>query len=279
LSSLGVDPTTFTDPNSATVAGESRGNPTLEEEIAETTTVGIVLRPRFAPSLSIAVDWYDIELTNAISVASAEESAQICVDSPTLDNEFCELITREPGTAAIVNFVQRPLNVANFTTEGYDFTVNYRVDPVALGAKGNWGDFNLRLIGNKLEDLTFINLPGSEPDPELGEEDAPEWQMNFDLTWQLGSLLVNYGFNYFDETYRYTFQERRANPDIVADEYRKYDARFTHDIQARYRLQNGLAVYGGVNNLTDQEPDIGQTFYPVSALGRYWYLGATFNKF
>ncbi len=279
LSSLGVDPTTFIDPNSATIAGESRGNPALEEETAETTTVGFVLRPRFMPNFSLSIDWYDIELTNAISTASAEESAQICVDSPTLENDFCGLITRRAGTGAIASFVQSPLNVADFRTEGYDFSVNYRLDPAALGATGEWGEFNFSLIGNKLEELTFINLPGAEPDPELGEEDRPEWQMNFDLTWQLNTLLVNYGFNYIDETYRYTFQQRRANPDIVAPEYRKYDARFTHDVQVRYGLANGVTVYGGVNNLTDQEPDIGRVFYPVSAVGRYFYMGATFNRF
>lgn len=275
LSGLGVDPTSFTDPNSSTIPGESRGNPNLAEEVADTTTFGIVLRPRFLPSFSFAVDWYDIELKDAISVASAEESAQICVDSPTIDNDFCDLTTRAPGTGGITSFVQSPQNVANFRTEGYDFTANYRLDPGA----DRWGEFNFRVIGNKLEKLTFINLPGSEPDPELGEEDRPEWQANFDLTWELKSLLVNYGFNYIDKTYRYTFQERRANPDIVAPEYRKYDARSTHDVQVRYNLANGIAVYGGVNNLTNQKPDIGRTFYPVSAVGRFWYVGATFNRF
>ena len=275
LNSLGVDPATFVDPNSARVAGESFGTPTLEEEVAETTTVGFVLRPRFASNFTFSLDWYEIDLTNAISTASAQESAQICVDSPTLDNEFCELITREAGTARIVDFIERPLNVANFTTEGYDFTINYRWEPLAR----NWGTFNARVIGNKLEELTFIRLPGSEPDPEVGEEDRPEWQSNLDLTWQLDALVVNYGLNYFDKTYRYTYQERRANADIVAPEYRKYDARFTHDVQASFGFANGLSLYGGIDNLTDQKPDIGQTFYPVSAVGRFWYLGARFNGF
>lgn len=275
LSALGVDPTSFTDTISASVPGVSHGNPDLEEEIAETTTVGIVLRPRFLPNFSLSVDWYDIKLTNAISVASANDAAQICVDSPTIDNDFCGLTTRNPVTGQITGFVQSPLNVANFTTEGYDFTANYELAP----AGGRWGDFNFRLIGNKLEDLTYINLPGSEPDPELGEADRPEWQANFDLTWSLESLLVNYGINYMDKTYRYSFQQRRADADLVAPEYRKYDARFTHDVQLRYGLANGLAVYGGVNNLTNQKPDIGAVFYPVSAVGRYWYVGATFNGF
>lgn len=275
LSQFGVDPTTFVDQNSATIAGVSRGNPDLEEEVAETTTVGVVFRPRFLPNFSLSVDWYDIKLTNAIATASAEEAAQICVDSPSLDNDFCALTQRSSTTGQIVGFLQSPLNVASFTTEGYDFTMNYGFAPAA----GRWGDFNLRVVGNKLKDLTYINLPGSEPDPELGEADAPEWQGNADLTWELDAVLVNYGVNYMDKTYRYAFQQRRADPDLVAPQYRKYDAKLTHDVQVRYSLANGLAVYGGVNNLTNQKPDIGAVFYPVSAVGRYWYVGATFNGF
>ena len=53
----------------------------------------------------------------------------------------------------------------------------------------------------------------------------------------------------------------------------------THDIQARYGFANGVSVYGGIDNFTDQEPDIGMTFYPVSAVGRFWYVGASFNRF
>jgi hypothetical protein len=47
----------------------------------------------------------------------------------------------------------------------------------------------------------------------------------------------------------------------------------------RFAFDNGVAVYGGVNNLTNQEPDLGEDFYPVSAVGRFWYLGAAFNRF
>jgi hypothetical protein len=32
-------------------------------------------------------------------------------------------------------------------------------------------------------------------------------------------------------------------------------------------------VYGGINNFTDQQPDRGQIAYPVSPMGRFFYLG------
>lgn len=278
LTSLGVDTSVpYQDPNTAFVPGTLQGNPNLREEIAKTKTIGIVLRPSFAPTLSFAIDWYDIELTDAINTALPEQAAEICVDSPSLDNEFCSLLTREPGTGAIVDFVQQPQNVASFLTEGFDFTVSYSF------TAGDIGSFGLRLVGNKLEELTYINLPGSEPDIDLGEGgtdiSAPEWQANFDVIWQLGPISVNYGFNYFDETLRISREELRGDPDIVDPQFRYYDRKFTHDVQGRFDMANGLSLFAGVNNLTDQAPDIGVDAYPVLPLGRYFYAGATFRGF
>jgi len=195
------------------------------------------------------------------------------VDLPTLDNQFCSLIDREAGTGAIVNFEQRPLNVAEFTTEGYDFTVDYLIDPAEFGLKRNVGTFNLRVVGNHLKELNFVNLPGAEPDEDAGEEDAPEWQYKLDLTWNYGAVLINYAFSWFDETQRYTKDVREANPDIAAQRYWYYEERKVHDLHVAYDYQGSTTLYAGINNVTDEEPDIGQVFYPVSAVGRFFYFG------
>ena len=104
------------------------GNPDLTEEVAESLTIGLKYSPRWASGLLFRIDYYDIELTDAINTASAQAAADTCVDLPTLDNEFCGLQTREPGVGGVIDFVQQPLNVAKFTTEGYDFEVRYQLD-------------------------------------------------------------------------------------------------------------------------------------------------------
>lgn len=277
LSRLGVDTSVpYQDLNTSSIAGTLMGNANLREEVARTKTLGFVLRPSFAPTLSIGLDWYDIELSDAINTALPLDAAQICVDSATIDNEFCSLITRAPGTGRIIGFVQQPQNVANFETAGFDLTVSYGIDA------GQLGNFAARLVGNKLEKLTFVHLPRSEPDDDLGEGgvemSAPEWQATFDLTWQRGPLSLNYGFSFFDETLRYSREVMRSNPDMVEPRYRYFDAKFTHDLQGRWDFANGVSFYAGVNNFLDQEPDIGANTYPVSPLGRYWYVGIAAGK-
>ncbi len=285
LTGLGADPATYVDPNSASIAGTLRGNENLTEEVADTTTVGIILRPRFAENLTIAVDWYDIQLDNAVNTALPQVSADLCVDLPTLDNQFCGLVEREAGTGGIVNFTQQPVNVASFRTEGFDFTINYLLDPANLGLQSDIGLFNFRLIGNKLEKLTFVNLPGAEPDSDLGESDpgngfqAPEFQFLFNVTWERGPLAASYGLNYFDETQRYTIETRENNPDIAEERFLDYSARVVQDIQLRYTLNDSWSFFGGVNNLEDNKPDIGEVFFPVSAVGRYFYVGLNYDAF
>jgi iron complex outermembrane recepter protein len=274
LGALGVaDPGSFIDPNSASIAGSVIGNPDLTEEVADTTTIGVILRPRFIDNLTVTVDWYDIKLDDAVRTATPLEAASLCVDLPSTDNEFCDLFVRQQGTGAIVDFNQQPVNVAQFATRGVDFTASYLFVPAEWGVTRDLGQFNARLIGNKLTKLTFVNLPGADPDSDKGEENAPEWQLAFDLTWMRGPVVANYGLTYFDETQRFTKLTRTNNPNIAEPRYLDYKRHLVHNLHAGYDFRDNISVFGGVNNLTNEKPDIGETFYPVSAVGRYFYFG------
>ena len=78
--------------------------------------------------------------------------------------------------------------------------MRYQLDTSRF-AGSNYGLFTFRLLGNKLEDLTFINLPGAAPDEDLGqgpidgESEAPEWQAVFDLGRERGLFFVSYQFS------------------------------------------------------------------------------------
>ena len=50
-----------------------------------------------------------------------------------------------------------------------------------------------------------------------------------------------------------------------------------HDINVSYQLEEGLAVFGGINNLTDEEPFATQTAWPVGPRGRTLFLGVNYT--
>jgi outer membrane receptor protein involved in Fe transport len=276
LASLGIDPDTYVDPNSSSVPGFQRGNVGLSEETAKSWTVGAVLRPRFIQGLNVTVDWYNIKIEDAINTAEAEDVVNLCVDQPTIENVFCDSVTRSTVNGGINGFILQPENVAAFRTAGLDVDVSYRLDPRRFGMRSDIGIFNLRLIGNYLHRLNIVSTPGADIDNERGEAFAPKYQATFDVTWVKGPLTVNYGFNYFSKTKRYEIEELAGDPDLASRENINYDARRTHDLQIGWDVQDKFRFYVGANNLTNQKPDL-STFYPVNPIGRFLYAGVRIN--
>lgn len=269
-------PLPFNDTSSEATQGVFGGNPNLNPETAATYTIGIVLTPSFIDGLTFAVDYYNIALSNAIQAFSAQTIVNKCYDLPQ-PNDFCALLTRSttgvnPGR--INGFTQTTLNVALYTTSGWDISLRYNIDPANFGIERDIGRFGLSVVANKLDDLTFTEIAGATPDPDLGEPNAPEWQVNLDLTWIFGDFTVNYGFNYFSKTEAFS-AVRRAKADYVDPRYWYYSARATHDLQARWKVNDIAVIYGGVNNFTNQEPEIQDYNYPVSPRGREYYVGVT----
>lgn len=275
LSGLGIDPTTFSpssDPSSTVFTdGLSSGNPDLREETAKTWTAGVVLRPRFLPGFSLSADWYDIKIKNAINTPEAEELTELCVDQPTIDNPFCPAITRDPDTGFITGFVSRPDNVAQFRTAGLDVTLAYRV------ATDTAGTFGVALTGNYLDRLEFVATPGADVNSNVGEADeyAPRYSATLDLTWQKGPLTIAYGINWFDKTRRFPTEYLTGDPDYADSKYLWVKEKWEHEIQVSYDVGERFGIYGGINNLFDAKPGFEYTSFPVSAMGRYFYMGAT----
>lgn len=281
LTAIGIDPATFNpadapfSPQNSSLLGFQGGNPELDEETAKTWTVGTVLRPRFIPGLTVTADWYDIELQNAIQYSTAQDIVDLCYDQPTLDNIYCDVTARDPDSGFISDFTIIPQNVASFSTAGLEVTVNYRFEP------GNLGRFNVSLVGGYLDQLEFVPSVGADPENELDSSvlPAPRYSAVFDLNWSKGPVTLNYGINWFDKTRRVTREQEAANPDYVAPEYIWYKAKWEHELYASYNFDDGFEIYAGINNLFDTKPDVGALGYPVSAVGRSFFLGVKANIF
>jgi iron complex outermembrane recepter protein len=264
----GFSPTT--DPVATTSRpGFTGGNPDLQEESAKTWTVGVVIQPSFVPGLTMTFDWYNIKLKDAINTATAQEVVDLCVDQPSLDNQFCANVSRETGTGFVDSFLVGPQNVANFKTEGADFSISYAFEP-----KADIGRFDISLVGGYLKKLEFIPSIGADVDDDLREPYSPRWSANFDLNWTRDIFSVNYTVAWWEKTKRFTTEQVRANPDIAAPEFLFYKARWEHDIRFAVDLEERFQLYSGVNNVFDAKPSVGDLTYPVSGRGRYFYFGA-----
>jgi len=278
IEGLGVDFDGF-DPASDINSSSSRpgivaGNRNLTEESARTWTAGVILQPRFVPGLVITADWYDIKLTDAVRTPSLNEIGEFCVDSPTIDNAFCDLIERSTDTGFIENYLLGPQNVAFIETAGADVTVNYAFEP----GSGKIGRFNLRGSVGYLDKLTVLPANGGIVDDNQGETGSPEWVGTADITWSLDNFTLNYGVQYVGDQLRFERDVIAGDPDIAAPEFLVIGDRFVHDIRAEFTTDNRQASFFlGVNNFTNELPGRGLDNAPTGWLGRYFYAGFRVN--
>jgi outer membrane receptor protein involved in Fe transport len=254
------------------VNGITSGNAGLKAEAARTWTAGVVLRPRWIRGLTLSVDWYDIRIKNAINTPSPSDLPALCVDQPTLDNPFCGEVMRQQGTGQVVSYVTQPENVASFRTSGADLNVDYLLTTARAGV------FDFRFVGGYLHRLTQIPTPGAPLVNNADQFGRPKWNFNLSPTWTLGGLSVTYNLRWFDRTRTQARQATDDDPLFAAPGQLRYHALFQHDLQLQYALKSGLALYVGAQNLTDQKPDLGNSINaPISAIGRYFYVGAKLN--
>ena len=109
-------------------------------------------------------------------------------------------------------------------------------------------------------------------DPELGELQRPEWSGNASLTWEWDRLRVTWSTTYLDEMALRSVEIEDIGTVYGADNAIA-DETFIHDISFNFDMNDSFSVYGGVNNIFDEQPFVTEQAYPVSPIGTFFFLG------
>lgn len=143
LSTLGsaVDPNT--DQN-VQIFSFASGNPGLTPEIARTYSVGFVLTPNWLRRFNLSVDYYSIDLKDAIFQIGTAEVLRRCNDGQAL---FCNQLEFNGPAGALSQINTLPRNMASYKTDGVDVQLDYSF-PVGAG------NVALRTVGNYVFNLT-----------------------------------------------------------------------------------------------------------------------------
>jgi outer membrane receptor protein involved in Fe transport len=265
---------------------EFGGNPDLDPEKADTLTAGVVLRspfesPRLA-GLQLSLDWYRIEIDDAITFLRTGDSVVNCFDTalnPDLaaDNFWCTRYHRDPTNGRIADALSTSFNLAATETSGVDVALDWNL-PLGSGSVGvQW------LIG-WIDSFEVRASPGSPPEEFAGTVGGfggsyPEWK------WLLG---LRYSWQGLDAGVRWQYI------DSMRDGVRGYPFENDHivphqdyfDLDAGYAIEDGwfdgLTVRAGVENLTDEDPPIFPSWVAANTdpsqydvLGRRYYVNLT----
>ncbi len=264
---------TYTDPLTGRFSGTSGGNPNLRKESATTFTVGGVLQPRFLPGFALSVDYYSIKITDAIAAVTAQDIVNTCYDVGTFPNQFCGLFRRNgtaagPATFGFNFLTQTQLNFGRIETAGIDATLAYRFNlgertTVGINMSGNWTQKVNRFFDPA--NPTLVN-------PALRELGVPEFSGTANLNLKHGPFSVGYNLQYIGSTAAAgAIQIERIQTEFGPAGFAP--AYWIHGLSFDLEVMDRFSLYGGVNNLTNKEPYLSSSAYPVSGIGRFYFLG------
>lgn len=270
------------------------GSRSLKPEKSDTISFGLIFQPSFAPNWMLSLDYFDIQIDEAISdLDGGNADAYITQCVQTGDPVFCSRIQRDPLGSLWIQpsgfIVDTSANIGSLGAEGIDLQTTYRFD-------AGEHRFNFDLVGS------YVLSAETELVKGLGKFDCvglfggtcgvpvPEWRHSLRTTWGTPwyGLAVTLTWRYLGSV---DVETSDANPQL-AGEVPATDAelgsRSYFDLAASMTFLDDYTLRIGANNLLDKEPPLvgqdncpsvicnGNTYAQLyDVLGRQWFVSLT----
>lgn len=233
---------------SVSISRVTSGNTALTPEIADTTSFGIVYSPSWLPQFSGSIDYYSIDIDDAIATLGNQEIVDRCAAGET---QACSLMVRD-AAGNITALLAIPINVAQQETEGFDIQATWAQD------MGRFGTLTFRALVSHIENLTLINGPVKTESAGLnsiGVFNTPDWRWFGSLDYTLSDLSLTasargFGSGVYDNAW-----VSGVNIDDNSIPGATY-----YDLAGAYRFQfagdNNIEAYFKIENLLDEDPEV-----------------------
>ena len=173
----------------------TQGNTNLKPENADTTGLGVVYSPGWAPGLNLSVDYYRIFNKGAVASPSFAYVLSQCYAGVAV---YCSQVKRLPPTGGATigvldSITTGAANQASVTAEGVDYEISYRTPVSAIVSAWN-GDLAIRVVAtNVLSRLTNSGIAGpTQYLDAAGVGSSPRWGVNTNVTYSIDALRVNW---------------------------------------------------------------------------------------
>jgi outer membrane receptor protein involved in Fe transport len=280
------------------------GNADLENETANSYTVGFNLTPEALPGFNASVDYYNIRIENVVGVIAANVALNTCLD--TGDPTYCSLIVRGHTTGGLVGnnidgggyIVQKNLNIAQAKIDGIDLQAAY-----LWRLPGESGSLSFAMNGAYLLSTETTPLPGAHTYDCAGlygstcQTVNPRWRHNLRSTWQTPwSFDVALTWRYVGPVW---LDNNDSDPTLRGAEhrdpgtgeplYKAFGAKFPSfsyfDLASTWNATDDIQVRLGINNILDKDPPLGtvevvgggaaNTYSTYDIMGRQVFMSVT----
>ncbi|UYY59504.1 TonB-dependent receptor [Sphingomonas sp. S2-65] len=246
----------------------TRGNPDLRPETSNSLTLGGVLRPGFLPGAEFTLDYWNIDIRDAVTQFDYTTVLNLCVDLPSIANPFCAAVTRDPATGSATSIATSQVNASRMVARGLDFGLAYENER-------SGGQLSLELNGTYLLRHIVQSAPGLVVGDVRydGDWQHPKLQASGQASWRGRRVGVGLSLRFIGAS-RYDIS---AASDEVYDRNRLPPYLYA-DLTASHDFPGGMMLSAGVRNATNQRPP---RIYPVykdtaiyDQVGRYFFVSS-----
>lgn len=296
-----TDPRNLLDSNPANdattygVTTASGGNPNVNPEEADTWTAGVVIQPNVMPGFSISVDYYNIDIADAISTVGTQSVINRCFQDQ--DQDFCDLITLADGstaspssTTALTSSIVGDLyvNVAAAAVEGVDLETSYNTDLSLFG--GSQESISVRLLASWLITRSDTGSTGvtNNNAGSVGALPYADFKATASLNYRNGDFSGLFQARHTGDGYQNACGQVGRCGTRVFYENNRVPALTYFDLRLGYDFEiegAGVEVSGMITNLFDAAPPLTPAYIGLSehaaqhnaslydVLGRRYTLG------
>ncbi len=263
----------------------SGGNINLSEEEADTLTLGFVLSPNMLEGLTMSLDYYEIELKDAIAQVDGQLLLNDCFATLNINTTSCQSIRRDP--LGNISQVFAPLlNLAERNVDGMDLSVAYAFDklPDWASVSGEGATVDLQWFSSwqftnetqVLPSLPAIDCAGkySGTCSSGPVRPTPGYRALLRANYQSGPLRLSPEMNYVGEL--------ELSSDSGPNERGTQDGLFFFNLNGSWDFSDRFGLFFGINNLFDEEPpiwafqaagDLNVNVNLYDPVGRSYFLG------
>jgi outer membrane receptor protein involved in Fe transport len=263
----------------------SGGNPDLKDETSETLTIGAVWQVPFVDSLNVAVDYFRIEVEDAVATMNAQTTLDVCYQMLDASSAPCQAIFRLPDSGQVYQVRASNSNIGSLSVEGVDLSTDYTLDlPDSFGLFENSAKLGIVLHAGWLFERVR-QIIGAAPIDCAGyfgsctaqgsdSGGSPDFKATLMASYTSGPLLVRSQVRYIDDL--------QPLQNIAASTPVKADAVTYIDFSASFKFNDTIEAFGGIDNAFDEQPPLlssswggdantDVTLYDV--MGRRYFVG------
>ncbi|HOB14179.1 MAG TPA: TonB-dependent receptor [Novosphingobium sp.] len=283
--STGINVATFQQNSGITVFTRGGAETGLSAETSRNWSAGVVLKPKLggSTSVSLALDYFDIKVSNGVSSLSGSTILSRCYSATDFDpaTGFCRFVSRNANNQLTVT--SGYVNLSTDIVKGFEFNGRFATDVFG-------GRFTLNANLTKYTEQSDKVFAEEFLRDANGTLNNPDWVGSADFTFRKGKVTFRYGFSWIDSssgTYDYLAFNRTTGQvnTALAQSYRdryllEVPDYWLHSASLQFNVNDKFEMTMGVRNLFDAE--LPKITAAVTTIGNaplysgYDYVGRTF---